>query len=108
LPLGLMAVGAGLQLGGLAIAPRLGAALLAIRHALLPAFALGYGLWMRMPPLELTVLVAFAAMPTASSAYVLAVRMGGHGPFVAGLVTVSTLLGMVTLPAWIALRLAVG
>lgn len=53
-------------------------------------------------------LVAFAAMPTASSAYVLAVRMGGHGPFVAGLVTVSTLLGMVTLPAWIALRLAVG
>lgn len=108
LPLGLMAVGAGLQLGGLAIAPRLGAALLTIRHALLPAFALGFGVWRQFPPLELTVLVAFAAMPTASSAYVLAVRMGGHGPFVAGLVTVSTLLGMLTLPAWIALRLAVG
>ena len=108
LPLGLMAVGAGLQLGGLTIAPKLAAALLTIRHALLPAFALGFGLWRQLPPLELTVLVAFAAMPTASSAYVLAVRMGGHGPFVAGLVTVSTLLGMVTLPAWIALRLAVG
>ena len=43
-------------------------------------------------------MVAFAAMPTASSAYVLAVRMGGHGGYVAGLVTVSTLLGMAGLP----------
>lgn len=108
LPLGLMAVGAGLQLGGLTAAPRLAAALLTIRHLLLPALALPLGLWLRLPPLQLTVLVAFAAMPTASSAYVLAVRMGGHGPFVAGLITMSTLLGMVTLPAWIALRLAAG
>jgi predicted permease len=29
---------------------------------------------------------------------VLAVRMGGHGPYVAGLVTLSTLLGMASLP----------
>jgi malonate transporter and related proteins len=105
LPLGLMAVGAGLQMGGLTAAPKLAAALLTIRHAALPAFAVGLGLWLALPALQWTVLVAFAAMPTASSAYVLAVRMGGHGPFVAGLVTVSTLLGMVTLPAWMALRL---
>jgi len=106
LPLGLMAVGAGLQMGGLTAAPKLAAALLAIRHLALPAFAIGVGLWLGLPALQWTVLVAFAAMPTASSAYVLAVRMGGHGPFVAGLVTVSTLLGMLTLPAWIAARLA--
>lgn len=105
LPLGLMAVGAGLQLGGLTASPSLAAALLAIRHALLPVFALLFGLWLGLPALQLTVLVAFAAMPTASSCYVLAVRMGGNGPFVAGLVTVSTLLGMLTLPAWLALRL---
>ena len=42
--------------------------------------------------------VAFAALPTSASAYVLAVRMGGHGPYVAGLVTVSTLLAMPGLP----------
>jgi malonate transporter len=54
------------------------------------------------------VLVAFAAMPTASSAYVLAARMGGNGPFVAGLVTLSTLLGMVAVPGWVALRLGWG
>jgi len=30
------------------------------------------------------------------------VRMGGHGPFVAGLVTVSTLLCAFSLPLWLA------
>lgn len=108
LPIGLMAVGAGLQLGGLNAAPRLAAALLTIRHLLLPAFALGLGLALGLPALQLTVLVAFAAMPTASSAYVLAVRMGGDGAFVAGLVTLSTLIGMVAVPGWVALRLAWG
>ena len=43
-------------------------------------------------------MVAFAALPTASSAYVLAARMGGDGSFVAGLVTMSTLIGMAGLP----------
>jgi hypothetical protein len=108
LPLGLMAVGAGLQLGGLKASPPLAAALLSIRHAVLPAAALALGLAIGLPALQLTVLVAFAAMPTASTCYVLAARMGGNGPFVAGLVTVSTLLGMLTLPGWIALRFGVG
>ena len=44
-------------------------------------------------------MVAFSAMPTASSAYVLATRMGGNGAYVAGLVTVSTGLAMLGLPA---------
>jgi hypothetical protein len=58
-----------------------------------------------MPPAQQAVVVAFAALPTASSAYVLAARMGGNGPFVAGLVTLSTLLGMLGLPiALLALR----
>ncbi|MBA3588600.1 AEC family transporter [Methylibium sp.] len=108
LPLGLMAVGAGLQLGGLKASPPLAVALLTLRHAVLPASALAIGLAMSLQALQLTVLVAFAAMPTASSCYVLAVRMGGNGSFVAGLVTISTLLGMLTLPAWIALRFGLG
>jgi len=32
---------------------------------------------------------------------VLAARMGGDGSFVAGLVTVSTVLGMVSIPLWL-------
>jgi malonate transporter and related proteins len=55
-----------------------------------------------VPLAQQAVVVAFAAMPTASSAYVLAVRMGGNGGYVAGLVTVSTLLGMVSIPLWVA------
>lgn len=104
LPLGLMAVGAGLQLGGLAIAPWLASGFLTIRHAVLPVAGLLLGHAFALPAGQRMVLLAFAAMPTASSAYVLAIRMGGHGPFTAGLVTVSTLLGMVTLPAWLALQ----
>ena len=43
-------------------------------------------------------ILAFSAMPTASSAYVLAARMGYNGGYVAALVTMSTLLGMASLP----------
>lgn len=102
LPLGLMAVGAGLQLGALREGPKLAAALLFIRHAALPVVALLLVMAIQLPPGQQAIVVAFAAMPTASSAYVLAVRMGGHGGFTAGLVTLSTLLGMVALPLWLA------
>ena len=103
IPLGLMAVGAGLKLGGLKAAPKLAAALMAIRHLALPVIALGLSSLLTLPPTQRAVVLAFAALPTASSAYVLAVRMGGHGPFVAGLVTLSTLLGMVSVPLWLAI-----
>ena len=108
LPLGLMAVGAGLQLGALREGPRLAVALLAIRHVLLPAWAVLLVLTLALPLGQQAVVMAFAAMPTASSAYVLAVRMGGHGGYVAGLVTVSTLLAMVALPVWLAVWRAFG
>jgi malonate transporter len=103
LPLGLMAVGAGLRLGAMKEAPGLAAALLAIRHLLLPLWALALAALLHLPPAQRLVLVIFAALPTASSCYVLAIRMGGHGPLVAGLVTMSTLIGMVALPLWLAL-----
>lgn len=103
LPLGLMAVGAGLRLGALRDAPGLAIALLAIRHALLPLFALGLGRWLGLPDGQQLVLLMFASLPTASSCYVLAARMGGHAAFVAGLVTLSTLVGMLSLPFWLAL-----
>lgn len=98
LPLGLMAVGAGLRFGALRAAPRLAAGLMAIRHVVLPAVALVLVIVQGLPAGQQAVIVAFAAMPTASSAYVLAARLGGNGSYVAGLVTVSTLLAMVGLP----------
>lgn len=98
LPIGLMAVGAGLRLGALRDGPQVAAGLLVIRHAVLPGIGLACAFGLGLPPVQQTVIVLFSALPTASSAYVLAVRMGGHGPYVAGLVTLSTLLGMASLP----------
>ena len=99
LPLGLMAVGAGLRLGALREGPGLAIGLLAIRHALLPAVALALVIGLALPPAQQAIVVAFAALPAAPSAYVLAARMGGNGAYVAGLVTVSTLVAMAALPA---------
>lgn len=99
LPLGLMAAGAGLRFGALRESPVLTAGLMGIRHAVLPAVAITLVIALQLPPAQQAVIVAFAAMPTASSAYVLATRMGGNGAYVAGLVTVSTGLAMLGLPA---------
>ena len=102
LPVGLMAVGAGLRLGGLKASPALAAALLTLRHAVLPMIAIGLTAVLALPAEQRSVVVLFAALPTSSSAYVLAARMGGDGSYVAGLVTVSTLLGMISIPVWLA------
>jgi len=103
LPLGLMGAGASLRWGGLRAAPGLATSFMMIRHAILPAVAIGLTAALALPPGQRTIVVLFAALPTASSAYVLASRMGGDGAFVAGLVTLSTLLGMLSVPLWLAL-----
>ncbi|RYX93204.1 MAG: AEC family transporter [Comamonadaceae bacterium] len=98
LALGLMAAGAGMQFGLLATAKTLAVSVLAIRHFITPLVGFGLALLFRLDPVQTTVLLAFSALPTASSCYVLAARMGYNGAYVAGLVTLSTLLGMVSLP----------
>lgn len=98
LALGLMAAGAGMRLGSLGQAKTLTVSVLAIRHFISPLLAFGISIWLALDPLQSLVLLAFSALPTASSAYVLAARMGYNGPYVAGLVTLSTLLGMLSLP----------
>ena len=96
--LGLMAAGAGMQFQSLARGKALGVALLAIRHLITPllAWAMARAFGLGQP--ETLMLLTFSALPTASSCYVLAARMGYNGAYVAGLVTLSTLLGMISLP----------
>lgn len=98
LALGLMAAGAGLQFGLLTRGKVLSVSVLAIRHLVQPLVAFGMARMFGLDAVQTTVLLAFAALPTASTCYVLAARMGYNGPYVAGLVTLSTLLGMVSLP----------
>ena len=96
--LGLMAAGAGMQFGHLSQAKTLTVAILSIRHFFLPVVALGLVKAFGLSAVQATVLLAFSALPTASSAYMLAMRMGYNGGYVAGLVTLSTMLGIVSLP----------
>jgi len=98
LALGLMAAGAGMQLGSLRHAKLLGTALLGIRHFAMPLLAWLLARGFDLDPVQTTMLLAFSALPTASSCYVLAARMGYDGAYVAALVTVSTVLGLASLP----------
>lgn len=101
--LGLLAVGAALKLdgrpgGGYGA----GAWFLAVKLLALPAAALVFARLLGLGGIYFDVALAFAALPTASSAYILAQRMGGDGRSVAWLISVSTLAAMVTLPLWLA------
>ncbi|RRH83362.1 AEC family transporter [Variovorax beijingensis] len=103
LALGLLAAGAGMQFATLGRGKVLALSVLSIRHLFLPLVAWGLSLALRLDATQASVLMAFSAVPTASSAYVLAARMGYNGPYVAGLVTLSTLLGVASLPFALAL-----
>ena len=96
--LGLMAAGAGMQFGHLWQSKTLAGAVLLIRHVLSPLVALGLAWAFGLNAIQSSLLLTFSALPTASSAYVLAARMGYNGGYVAGLVTLSTLLGVASLP----------
>ncbi len=98
LALGLMAAGAGMQFGSLAQSPALTFGVLSIRHFFMPLVAFALARLWRLDAAQTAVLLSFSALPTASSAYVLAARMGYNGAYVAGLVTLSTLLGLFSLP----------
>jgi malonate transporter len=98
LALGLMTAGAGMYFGDLIKAKTLAISLLTIRHLITPILALGLARAFSLDATQTTVLLAFSALPTATNCYVLAARMGYNGAFVAGLVTLSTVLGMLSLP----------
>jgi len=74
-----------------------------IKLVAVPAAAYGLGRWFGLPTLQLEIVVLFCAMPTASSCYILAARMGGNGPVTAFLISLGTLVSAITLPFWLAL-----
>ena len=63
----------------------------------MPLVAWGLSRAFQLDPVQTSILLAFSALPTASSRYVLAARMGYDGAYVAGLVTLSTVLGVLSL-----------
>lgn len=99
--LGLLAVGAALTIDDAGRAAGIGSYLLAVKLVVLPAAAFALARWLGVTGIYFQALLILAALPVATSAYVLANRMGGDGRAVALLVSVSTLLGMATIPLWL-------
>ena len=99
--LGLIAVGAGLRLTGTIVERPTLACFVAIKLIAAPAVVYALVTWLGLPPLQREIAILFAALPTASSAYILAVRMGGNGAIVAFLISAGTVISAVTLPLWI-------
>lgn len=101
--LGLLTVGAALKVSG-AIGPGMRIAagwFLAVKLLMLPLFALATIRLLVLSGVAADVVLIFAALPTATSAYILAQRMGGDGPRVAWLISASTLAAMISLPFWL-------
>lgn len=75
--------------------------ILTVKLIALPACAWLISRWLKLDPVKLQMLVLFAALPTASAAYVMAVRMGGDGRLVSLIISIGTCLSAVTIPLWL-------
>lgn len=103
LPLGLVAVGVALRPAALL---RIDHGLLAtnsVKLLLMPALVLVLAWALGLDTVSRDVALLFAALPTATSAYILARQLGGDAELMAAIITGQTLLAMLTLPLWLQL-----
>jgi hypothetical protein len=103
LALGLLCIGAGLTMAAAGGNRALVAYFVAVKLLAFPAVALALIYVFGLHGVQAQLVLLFAALPTASSAYVLAVRMGADAAPVAVIVTVQTCLSMATLPVWVSI-----
>ena len=75
--------------------------MLTVKLLLLPACAWFITDWLGLDPLKRQMVILFAAMPPATGAYVLAVRMGGDGRLVSLMISIGIPLAALTLPLWL-------
>lgn len=100
--LGLLAVGAALRWGNTGGRVRGSVWIVVVKLLLMPLVAWYLAHALGLEGINRNVVVLFAALPSASSAYILAMRMGGDGQGVAWLISATTLAAVLTLWAWIA------
>ncbi|NGO89543.1 MAG: AEC family transporter [Halomonas sp.] len=101
LPLGLVAVGVALRPRALLRFDRGVLATNTIKLVLMPVLVLMLAWALRLDPVSRDVALLFAALPTATSAYILARQLGGDAELMAAIITGQTLLAMLTLPMWL-------
>lgn len=102
LPAGLLSVGAAMRLERDPGATGAHAWWLAVKLVVVPAMAWAVIRYFGFTGIEAKVLLLCAALPTATNAYILAVRMTGDGRAVATQITLGTVLSMLTIPLWMA------
>jgi malonate transporter and related proteins len=103
LGIGLLVTGAGLQLAGM-FRPSLAASIaVLLKLILMPVLGVALALWFGISGSSLVIVAVCSAVPTSSSAYVLARQMGGDAPLLAQIITLQTILAAVTMPIVIAL-----
>lgn len=97
-PLGLLAVGAGLEMSVLRTTtwPLIGACI--FKLVAMPVVAIALCMLIGLGGLSAEIVILFAALPSATTAYILARQMAGDAPLMAGIITVSTLFAAATLP----------
>ncbi len=101
LPLGLIAVGAGLRLSGVLNTGGAIGYFTTVKLALHPAAALLLAHAFGLSGIFFSVVVIFAALPASPSSYILATRMGGDGELVARILAAQILAAAITLPLWL-------
>ena len=74
-----------------------------LKLVLMPVIAVTLALQFGLADSNLAVVTICSAVPTASSAYVLARQMGGDAPLLAQIITLQTILAAATMPVAIAL-----
>ena len=102
LPIGLLAVGAGLDLKAARAAGRAVMVTSALKLAALPLITVFTCRLFGVEGLTFKIAVLFSALPISASAFVLAGQMGGDKELMAGALTVTTVLAALTLPAIVA------
>jgi len=103
LGIGLLVTGAGLHLEGL-FRPSLAASVAVfLKLVLMPVLGVVLALWFGISGSSLVIVAVCSAVPTSSSAYVLARQMGGDAPLLAQIITLQTILAAITMPIAIAM-----
>ena len=101
LALGLLCVGAGLVLASLREKPVLQALVAALKLGIVPLVTLCLGRAFGLEGLPLAVVVLMMAMPTATTAYVMARALGGDARLMAAIITIQHIVAVATLPVWV-------
>lgn len=98
MPIGLLTVGAALDLAAVRGAIPIIALTSAVKLVLFPAVTALIGLPLGLSGTALSVALFYGGLPISASAYVLARLLGGDAPLIAGVLTATTLAGFLTLP----------